>query len=54
MEGSFARKEGGNMPRYVEAKVQKHASVQCEHCGRQYGYTYVGKSTSDVRLLEFS
>jgi hypothetical protein len=42
------------MPRYVEAKVQKRASVQCEHCGRQYDYTYVGKATSDVGLLEFS
>jgi hypothetical protein len=42
------------MPRYVEAKVQKRASVQCEHCGHQYSYTYEGKSTSDVGLLEFS
>jgi len=42
------------MPRTVEAKVEKHAVVQCEHCGRQYNYVYVGKAASDVGLLEFS
>ena len=42
------------MPRYVEAKVQKRASVQCEHCGHQYDYTYMGKASSDVGLLESS
>jgi hypothetical protein len=42
------------VPRYVEAKVKKHAVVQCGHCGRQYNYTYVGKAASDVGLLEFS
>ena len=42
------------MPRYVEAKVNKNAVVRCEHCGRQYNYTYVGKATSDVEFLDFS
>ena len=42
------------MPRYVEAKVQKRASVQCEHCGHEYGYTYEGKASSEVGLGEFS
>jgi hypothetical protein len=28
--------------------------VRCEHCGQQYGYTYVGTATSDVGFLEFS
>lgn len=42
------------MPRYVEAKVQKSASVQCEHCGHPYDYTYVGKASSEVGFSDFS
>jgi hypothetical protein len=42
------------MPRYVQAKIQKRTSVQCEHCGQQYNYTYEGGAVSDVGFLEFS
>jgi len=54
-QGDTSKKGGtGIIPRYVEAKVEKHTVVQCEHCGRQYNDTYVGKAASDVGLLEFS
>jgi hypothetical protein len=42
------------MARYVEAKVRKRTVVQCEHCGHQYGYEYVGTATSDVGFFEAS
>ena len=42
------------MARSVEAKIQKPASVQCEHCGQQYNYIYEGTAVSSVRFLDFS